>query len=840
MNNRSKIFLRKKTSGTMDLDSYINDDESITYEYELQKDPTNLLTWTRYLDHVKNLKKKNTLELLCFLYERCCYQFPASHDVWNEYLTLRVSLIRTCNPVLYSEEFDKVNKLFEKCLYLCYEHVDIWTQYLKFLTLQSDLKSLRVAFNNSLCSLPLESHAMVWTIMIDYIRDNLLRDAIYGDEDDDELEPIMYNALTGENSGQKTAKDIDYWSSHLLLRYIPVCPNEELEDIINLIFMTKDYSGLIPIYEEYLIKSSKFALKNSSMYKVYANYLTLLEHSSTPNKYEDVLTTCIREFPEQRSELILKLVKYNLKNANLAQARNILQESLEASTKMKEFSVLYDFYVGFEEVYLEVMIAELQKSPEKQTVWEDDLKYHMRLLEQLLETHPLQINDLKLRQNINDVKTWIARAELFPGAPEKANVFAQALSKINPTKVDTPGILGDIWCRYAKLYISTQDYDTAREIFDRATRVPYSHLIDLEDVWICWAEMELDIDGLEKAVLVIKTALKVPQSPELVLEKYQRSKKRELPAQTVVFSSLKLWSFYLDLLESTCDNKDAIPSTRAAYEQAISLKIATPLIFINYAHFLQEQKLWEESFKIYERAIDTFPSDTSFEIWNIYLAEGLKNGLSKERMRDLFEQALKLAQDGLDCKPFYTLYSDFEEKNGLTKRSVDILHRGCKETSHLDSKCTLWELCIYKCKKLLGDVNSRELYEECIQDLPNSKSVKFSLDFAVTEASHGDFERARAILNFGAQLLHPSTNQALWDYWNEFELRYGSKDSYKEMLRIKREISETFSVDTELVSQQKGNIAFVSSSTVVGGNQKADTSTLEKEVANPEEIELDL
>lgn len=107
--------------------------------------------------------------------------------------------------------------------------------------------------------------------------------------------------------------------------------------------------------------------------------------------------------------------------------------------------------------------------------------------------------------------------------------------------------------------------------------------------------MELDIDGLEKAALVIKTALKVPQSPELVLEKYQRSKKRELPAQTVVFSSLKLWSFYLDLLESTCDNKDAIPSTRAAYEQAISLKIATPLIFINYAHFLQEQKLWEES-----------------------------------------------------------------------------------------------------------------------------------------------------------------------------------------------------------------------------------------------------
>lgn len=97
-----------------------------------------------------------------------------------------------------------------------------------------------------------------------------------------------------------------------------------------------------------------------------------------------------------------------------------------------------------------------------------------------------------------------------------------------------------------------------------------------------------------------------------------------MSAQARLFKSLKLWSFYIDLEESL----GTIESAKAAYDKVLELKIANAQIIVNYAQFLEENKYFEESFKVYEGGVELFTFPVSFEIWNIYLSKFTKRYVS--------------------------------------------------------------------------------------------------------------------------------------------------------------------------------------------------------------------
>ena len=69
---------------------------------------------------------------------------------------------------------------------------------------------------------------------------------------------------------------------------------------------------------------------------------------------------------------------------------------------------------------------------------------------------------------------------------------------------------------------------------------------------------------------------------------------QSLSAQTRLFKSLKLWSFYVDLEESI----GTVESTKMVYDQILHLRIANAQIIVNYAAFLEENQYFEESFKV--------------------------------------------------------------------------------------------------------------------------------------------------------------------------------------------------------------------------------------------------
>jgi pre-mRNA-splicing factor SYF1 len=58
--------------------------------------------------------------------------------------------------------------------------------------------------------------------------------------------------------------------------------------------------------------------------------------------------------------------------------------------------------------------------------------------------------------------------------------------------------------------------------------------------------------------------------------------------------SLRIWTLYVDLEESL----GTFESVRAVYDRILDLRIATPQIIINYAMYLEENKYFEEAFKV--------------------------------------------------------------------------------------------------------------------------------------------------------------------------------------------------------------------------------------------------
>jgi Tfp pilus assembly protein PilF len=64
--------------------------------------------------------------------------------------------------------------------------------------------------------------------------------------------------------------------------------------------------------------------------------------------------------------------------------------------------------------------------------------------------------------------------------------------------------------------------------------------------------------------------------------------------QARLFKSLKLWSFYVDLEEAL----GSVENAKEVYDKILELKIANAQVIVNYAAFLEENKYYEESFKV--------------------------------------------------------------------------------------------------------------------------------------------------------------------------------------------------------------------------------------------------
>ncbi|GLT44768.1 hypothetical protein SLA2020_186450 [Shorea laevis] len=691
--------------------------EDLPYVEEILRNPFSLKLWWRYLIAKSEAPFSNRF----IIYERALKALPGSYKLWHAYLRERLEIVRNL-PVTHSK-YDTLNNTFERALVTMHKMPRIWIMYLQTLTEQKLITRTRRTFDRALWALPVTQHDRIWEPYLVF---------------------VSQKGIPIETSLRVYRRYLKYDPSHI-------------EDFI-----------------EFLV--------NSSRWQEAAERLASVLNDDTFYSIKD-----------EAGRLWTSLADYYIRRSLFEKARDIFEEGMTTVVTVRDFSVIFDAYSQFEESVIAHKMESLDLSDEEEEdiqeeateededirldvdlckskhkferkifkgFWlHDDKDVDLRLarLEHLMNRRPELANSVLLRSNPHNVEQWHRRVKIFEGSPTKQILtYTEAVRTVDPMKaVGKPHTL---WVAFAKLYENHKDIANARVIFDKAVQVNYKTVDHLASVWCEWAEMELRHKNFKGALELMRRATAEPS----VEVKRRVAADGNEPVQMKVHKSLRLWTFYVDLEESL----GTLESTRAVYERILDLRIATPQIIINYAFLLEENKYFEDAFKVYERGVKIFKYPHVKDIWVTYLSKFVKRyGKSKlERARELFEHAVETAPADA-VKQLYLQYAKLEEDYGLAKRAMKVYDEATKAVPN-EEKLSMYEIYIARAAEIFGVPKTREIYEQAIESGLPDKDVK---------------------------TMYPRTDGDFWNKWHEFEVQHGNEDTFREMLRIKRSVSASYS-----------------------------------------------
>ncbi|KAL0793818.1 hypothetical protein Bca101_065195 [Brassica carinata] len=381
--------------------------------------------------------------------------------------------------------------------------------------------------------------------------------------------------------------------------------------------------------------------------------------------------------------------------------------------------------------------------------------------EELMKRRPVLANSVLLRQNPHDVEQWHHRVKLFEGEVEKQILtYTEALSTVDPMKAvgESPHTL---WVAFAKLYEAHNDLVNARAVLEKAVLVNYKDVDHMACVWCEWAEMEVRHKNFKGALEMMRSATAAPWPEAPWIEPEQ--------VHMELYKSLRLWSFYVDMEERV----GTLESTKDAYERILELRIATPLIILNYAKLLEVNDYFEEAFKVYERGVNMFKYPHVKDIWVTYLTRFVEiNGKTKvERARELFDNAVSMVNSSDE-----------------TKRAMEIYREAMRKVAD-ERKLEMYEMCIARAAELFGIEETREIFKEAVESSSgvSENDVKMMcIMFAEMERRVGEIDRARGIYRYASQF---EDTQLVWEKWHELETEHGNEDTYRDMLNVKQTVS---------------------------------------------------
>ncbi|EON60805.1 pre-mRNA-splicing factor syf1 [Coniosporium apollinis CBS 100218] len=748
-------------AATMSSDLYLISETDVIYEQDIIRNPGSIKPW---LDYFNFKRQHGSLLEQAFVLERACTTLPRSYKLWKLYLELRTKHLRKKNPAKFAAQFSKVNALFERALVLLNKMPRIWEMYLQFLLRQPLVTQTRRSFDRALRALPITQHNRIWAL----------------------FRPFATSA------GGDTAVRI--WR-----RYMQLHP-EHAEEFINLLVENGRYTEAVQKYIDILNDPRFKSREAKGPFQFWTEMLELLiDHAKEVETGDDVgidvekiVRSGILRFADQRGILWVGLARYWINKGDYERARDVFEEGITTVMTVRDFSIVFDTYSDAEEALIGIKMDEAAKRSEKGKVDPDaDLDLDIRLMrfEQLMDRRPFLVNDVLLRQNPNNVNEWEKRVALWgDNKREVVQTYTDAIAAVKPKLA--VGKFHELWANYAKFYEEGGDLRSARIIMGKAVKVPFKSVAELAEMWCEWAEMELRAENFDRAVDIMAKATQAPKRSTVdyfdeTLSPHQR-----------VHKSWKLWSFYVDLVESV----SSLDETRRVYERIFELRIATPQTVVNYANLLEENAYFEDSFKIYERGLDLFSYPVAFELWNLYLTKAVARNLGIERLRDLFEQAVEGCPPKF-AKVLYLMYGALEEERGLARHAMRIYERATRAVADEDRR-EMFDFYITKSASNFGLTSTRTIYERAIEALPDAEAKDMCLKFAEMERRLGEIDRARAIYGHASQYADPRTDPGFWTKWEQFEVQHGNEDTFREMLRIKRSVQAQYNTDVNFIASQ--------------------------------------
>ena len=782
-------------SSLIKMDNEITDQDLIFEENVLQN-PYVEDVWDKYIQFLVSTTNSSSTKLLT-IHERAVKANPKSRNLWLRYLRWRMNALKTASLLTspldeeLEQQYNKLNLVFERCIANMESPGDfeIWELYIKSLWQdQCSVTKTRRVCDRALQSLDITEHSKFWSsLYLPFIRSS------------DKI-PIETACRVYRRYVQFEPQHVEEYISFLKNRGRVAESSQRLVEILN---------------DENFV-----SLLNKSKHQMWLELCDLITknvNNTSVNNTEDgkkinvsaILRTAIKKFTDEVGKLWASLADYYIRRGLFEKARDIYEEGLESVMTVRDFSLIFDAYAAFEENVLSSKMMQEEEEEEN-----DEIELRLARLEHLMERRPILLSSVMLRQNPHNVHEWLKRISLLSSSSSKEIVSTYSLAIQTVDAKASIGSISQVWIDFAKFYEVHGDLDNARVIFEKATKSPNFKSVDeLATIWCEYAEFELRNKNFKQALTLMKRVLFVNHNKEERINNASNTTKGEYDAllvQEKVHKSIKLWMFYCDLEESISPE-----NARIVYERILDLRIATPQIILNYAAMLQESKFFEDSFHVYERGVNLFKFPHSIDIWRAYLTQFVDRFQDKkvERARDLFEQCCEQAPPK-DCKEFFLEYAKLEEQFGLSKRAMDIYDQALTKMKSASDKIEVLDIYVKRAMDFFGVGKVRSIYEKIIDDddddddndddgTTKKKKKKNRLDdnstkivcvkYAELEVSLDEIDRARALYTHASQFSNPAQDGTFWGQWNDFEVKNGNEDTFRDMLRVKRSVAASFS-----------------------------------------------
>lgn len=600
--------------------------------------------------------------------------------------------------------YEVINDLHERALILMNKMPRIWLDYCQFLIDQRLISQTRQCFDRALMSLPVTQHDRVWEMYIDWAA----------------FLPLLQTAIS------------------VYKRYIRINPDCR-EDFVDYLVTNQKYEEAMKNIIELLDDDMFYSKKGKTKFDYWILLCNIISRHPEASQVncESIIRHGLSKYTDEVGRLWVSLSNYYIKLGLFEKARDIFEEALTKVSTARDFSLVFNSYLKFEEELITSMI-EIQEEEEKiqkdfeigleqlidsgfsqlsvdeknhknflnsnyeivnkeynrsnlilsenQTNLELNMKFFR--ITNLIERRPFLLSDALLRQNPNNVKEWLKRVKLCQDDKDLViHTYEKALKTIDPLK--SFGKTDQLWIGFAKFYEDLDRLDNANEVFYRSTKESFKNIDQLANIWCEWAEMHLRCNNNYDSYTIIKTACSSRHFNGMPLT-----------------MSLRAWSLYVDLEE----HLGTLENVKNIYQRIIDIKIANTQTIFNYCSYLEKHMYFEETFRVYEQAINYFTWPQAYDIWLIYLTKFVERygGEKIERARDLFEQVLGVCPKD-KIKIFYYLYADLEENYGLLNHCIRILDKGCNDVVK-DEKPEMYSVLVSKTANFFGITKTRTIF----------------------------------------------------------------------------------------------------------------------------------
>ena len=579
--------------------SFINEEEILNKlqndiseytNYDNIQNPYNFKSWWDTLSSSKeapfSIRKK--------IYQVSLHYLPGSYKLWYHYLKEEREYVKS-NYNIPNKHYEEVNRIHEQALIYMMKMPIIWMNYIQFMMEQNSITKTKIIFNKALQAIPITQHKKLWDIYIPWIE-----------------------SLIGCHKSK----------IEIFKRYIKFNPDYK-EKFINYLIGIKEFNLAIHLIIEILNEENFYSKENKSQYyywillcQIINNYpedLNLGKYNKDLN-VDKVIRHGIKKYTDEVGNLWVTLANYYIKIGLIEKAREIFEEALEKILTPRDFSLIYNSYLNFEQEMmkqnlfynndinndnyeltdnkenknlqslelneLENALNELnikesddykkeekfkkEKLLEKQSQDKSNLqKFNFIRVNNLIQRRPFLKNSTILRRNPNNVSEWLKRIELMKEKKDLnliKNLYEECLNTI---KINLAyGRLSEIYISYANFFEENNNIKKANEIYYKGCNLNFKNTEENVNMWCLWCEMNVRQKRYQDAYHIIKFICTNNAN------KYYKYNK-----------NIKLWSLYVDLEMNLNQNNEK--QIIYIYSKMIEYKIANIETIFNFIIYLK-------------------------------------------------------------------------------------------------------------------------------------------------------------------------------------------------------------------------------------------------------------